>query len=342
VCALAAVTAAVLLGEGQFDSPEEPPPRPITNPSHHGRKGRRSLPPLALPAGYPEEEAKSLLELWTTCSSADDAASAAALRAFLQGPLRTRFRREAAPTLIGMLPSLEVLVLEADEPVPSAAVRLVAVWTLDGGDAARKVLDASGFIERAAVVRAMDGSVDLRVDTARLLGLLGGRSSAERLVILATDASPAVAATAALAIGEIGDRERVLPPDALVGLVKIYDGTTEPAVRRACLETFRRAHRLYAPYDVASREAEALLSPDSATRMQAARNLEAQASTHAFDNLLIALKDPDPRIVEAVAGALSGLLDNRAIDPLRKRRETLEDPAAQQRVDAAIKRLEAL
>lgn len=333
-----AVAAALRYGEGQVDSTTIPDLDPVVvSPAGRGR----SLPEPVFPAAFPAAARDDLLDAWKRAGGADDGDASVALRALLQGEPAARLRPVAADALRAMAPSLERLLLDAPEPLPSDALRLAARWSLDGGAAARAVLGETGLVERAIVVRALSGSTDLREETARFLGFLGGPAAAGRLALLAADPEPRVAGTAVLALGEIADRER-LPPETVRRLMDVYDGNADPSVRRACLTTFRRAHRQVVDYGSTPREIDALSSPDAATRLVAATNQDAHPSAEAYEALVKALDDSDPRIVEAVAGALRGLLDARALEPLRRRREGLTDPAAAKAVDAAVRTLERL
>ncbi len=336
--AAVAVAAAVYRGDGEVDAPSDPAGSSSGKVVQPG-KGGRSLPPLAFPPGFPAAAAE-ILEEARTGAAGGDAPAAAALQGLAEPGRRAALRPVAAEALATLLPCLAILLDEPDGAVAGAALRATAALALDGGERARGLLDGSGFVLRSLVPRALSGSPGIREETARLLGFVGGRDAGDRLVLMLADAEPAVTAAAALALGDIGDRERRLPDLAPTALIDLFDGREEPAVRRACLIAFRRAHRLLAPYGAAEREARALRSPDAATRLEAALNQQAHPADGAAEALMAALEDPDPRIVEPVADALGALLDARAVEPLRRRRASLADPAALRAVDAAVARLE--
>ncbi len=117
------------------------------------------------------------------------------------------------------LPALALLVALVDDPLVQAAAR--------GGTLGR------ARIEDVEQSLAHDPSYKVRVDAALVLGRLHQERSVPALIAALRDAHPAVRATAARSLGEIGD------PTARAPLARLQQRDVSPMVRRMARDAQR-------------------------------------------------------------------------------------------------------
>jgi hypothetical protein len=339
--AAAGVALALRAGTGTYDAPVPPPPPPP--PADGGGPRRRDLPDLVLPPGFPGEAGKVLRAAWTAAVEGSPAEAARALGpatppAGPGGP----FEGCAPAALAAFAPSLEVLILGREEILAEAAMRCTAALARRGGPEGRAALARAGLVEKAFAVQAASGPAGLRLETARLLGFVGGKAAVGWLAVLLRGApEPEVRVAAASALGEAWLADRALPPEAVEAvLAALAEPGAPPALLQACVATVRRAWDSFRPWEPGPGIAGVLERSRGALRLEAALFFDAHPITACGPAALAALEDADPRIVEVVAGVLGTVRPEGAADALRRRRESLSDPAAREAVERALRRLE--
>jgi len=339
-----AAALALLLSGGSVDDPHPPPDAAPPGGSGGGGSpaARRALPPLPPAAleGLPAEAAEGVRRAWTALSSGTDGEGREALRALESPDPGTPLSESAPACLRALAPALTAVVAAPDDPLAGPAMAAAAGLARAGGAGGREALRSTGFVERALALQAGTGLPALRVQAARLLGLVGGKEAVEWLVILARQAVEEEVRTAAvLGIAEAFRVER--PPDSrpMIEVVRILADPAAPAaVRRACLDTASRAWTWFQPYGVEGPAAAALRDPD--TLLAAARFFDAHPLTGAGPALLEAAgSTSDPRILEHLAAALGEIRPPGARALLEGILPGLEDPAARKAVESALRRI---
>jgi len=332
LAAAGAVGAAFALGGGRVD-PVGPAPNPLP-PGSHQRRGVRDL---VLPPGVPGPAAERLRTIWGRLVTQVDADAAVTLDTLAAEDATGALAGQAPAAIEALAPVLEVLIRDGRDRVPAAAMRAVVALAARGGAPGKAAVERTGLVHRAFAIQADAGEPALRVETARLLGLLGGKTAADRLALLVHDADPSVVEASIYALAQVGAVEGRIPREAAQAIYAAVDaaGSTS-GVRTAALAAFHRLHKVFRTWGVAAKEAKALADPDPAVRAQAATNLGDWPAPAAFDALVAALGDRDPRIQEPVAHALRGLRDPRAVEPLEKSLATVSDPRARKAMETAL------
>lgn len=189
--------------------------------------------------------------------------------------------------------------------IGAAATLTVLVGLLDDPTArgvATEAIRRIGSMHNDALIEALEGgSASTRL---ALLPIIGASSAATRVRLMLLDEDPEVRARACEALERIGDTE-TLP--ALFGAL----GDSNPRVGHAATSAI---HALGAK-SVSGLAIRALGSPQSTVRKHALRIITSLACRDAFDHVLVAVEDPDPKIAELAIGALGALDDSRA-EPL--------------------------
>jgi hypothetical protein len=343
----AAGAAALALGRGRGNLDADPPPPPPPPQGTQGTgggfpAGPRRLPPPRIPDALPAAAAEGIRAAWAVAEGGSPAEAAAALAA-LPGAARIgTLKGCAAEALTALAPSLEVLIVGGEDPIPEAAMGAAAGLARAGGEAGRKALAASGLVPRAFGLRVSTAPPALQAATARHLGVAGGKEAVEWLVLLLGDRerADAVRAAAAEGIGDAALAGGPFDPAALLAAREAADPGAPVEVRRAALRAFAAAWERFRPYDVAPPVAAALRDADPALRLEAALFLPAHPLTGAGEALVAALSDPDPRILEPVADAVAAIRPPGAREALERiAAGPLSDRAARASVERALRSL---
>ncbi|MBA3457132.1 MAG: HEAT repeat domain-containing protein, partial [Deltaproteobacteria bacterium] len=217
---------------------------------------------------------------------------------------------------IGAATTLPVLVGLLDDP----AARGVAT------EAIRRI----GSMHNDALIEALEvGSASTRL---ALLPIIGVSSAATQVRRMLTDEDPEIRARACEALERIGDTE-TLP--ALFHAL----GDANPRVGHAATAAI---HAL-GSRSVSGLAVRALSSPQGSVRRHALRIITSLACRDAFEQVVVAVDDPDAKIAELAIGAL-GALDDPRVEPIlialaRRPHSTLR--AATMRA-AAVRRSDAM
>ncbi len=181
----------------------------------------------------------------------------------------------------------------------------VLVTLLDHAEtrgAATAAIRQIGALHNDALIDALErGSASTRV---ALLPIIGSSSAVVRVRGLLADEDPEVRARACEALERIGDTTTL--PALFAALAD-----SNPRVSHAATAAI---HALGAG-SVSSLAMQALRSPASSVRRHALRIITALSLRDAFDEVLVAVEDPDVRIGELAIGALAAMTDAR-VDPL--------------------------
>jgi HEAT repeat protein len=338
--ALAAAGLAVGWGRGTVDSD-------VAKPAADGNGGqaptparRRGLPAPVLPPDLPAPAREAIRREWPRVESGTDAEAAAALAALTPVAAGSPLLPCAPAVLEALAPGLAGLIQGKDPALATAAMRCAAVLARAGGVEGRKALARTGLVGRDFALQAYAGSAGLQVETAALLGFAGGPEAVDSLVRLVTKSPSAeVRAAGVEGLGEAFGADRKLSREAILAVMEAAAPGSPAAVRSACMRTFARAWEAIRPYEVGPRVAAALADADPAVRIAAARFLVDHPLQALSGDLVRALDDPDPGIVELVADALAVLRPPGAAEALEKRRADLKDPAARKAVERALRAL---
>ena len=337
--AAAAAGAAILFGPGPVDRTGDPPPPP---PFAHPGAGnaRRDLPPLVLPAGTPPEAAAVLAETRRLLVEGSDAEGRAALRA-LESPSPGGPVAAAAPLCLrAVAPLLVAIVAAPDDPLAGPATAAAVGLARAGGPAGRAALTETGFVARALALQAGTGPPGLRVEAARLLGLVGGAEAVDWLAYLmarAGETEVREAAVHGLASAFLVERPAGPAPLMAVRAVMEDPATPEP-VLVACIHTVNRAWTWFEPYGVEGAVIAGLSRP--ATRYAAAKFLDDHPLEAAAPAVLAAARtERDPRILEHLAEALGALRPEGAAEVLEGTLPWLTDARARETVEKALRRI---
>ncbi len=338
--ALGAACLAVGWGRGTVDSQDGRP-----GPGGDGGRApvpalRRGLPAPVLPSDLPAPAKEEIRREWARVESGTAAEAGAALAALTPVAAGSPLLPCAPAALEALAPGLAALIQGKDDALATAAMRCAAVLARAGGDAGRKALARTNLVGRDFALQAYAGSADLQVVTASLLGFVGGADAVDSLVRLVTKSKVAAVRAAGVdGLGEAFGADRRLSHEAIASVMDAAAPGSPPAVRAACMRTFARAWEAFRPYEVGPLVAPALADGDPAVRIAAAGFLVDHPLHALSGDLVRAVDDPDPRIVELVADALAVLRTPEARGPLLKRKADLKDPAALKAVERALESL---